>query len=254
MKNIKALVKIFPALLCVVVMLFCVVTLSAATPEKVVDDAGILSADEEARLSAKLESVSAEYGYDIAVVTVKSLQGKTVRRYAEDYYDNHGYGVGDTKDGVLLLVCTSSREYHILTNGRAYDIFSEMDLNSLEDAFLGDLSQGNYYESFDAYADKCGYIIKYDKRLSPVWIVISLVVGAAVAGIAVWSMSSKHKSVRPQRAATSYVRRDSFELDHSRDIFLYSHITRRIKPQQNSGGRGGSFGGGGSRGGRSGRF
>ena len=59
------------------------------------------------------------------------------------------------------------------------------------------------------------------------------------------------KSVRQKNDAADYVRPGSMQLTHSRDLFLYSHVSRTAKPKNTSSGGGG---GGGSRGGAGGRL
>ncbi len=261
MKFIKSNLKYLAAAIMLALMLVMPLAVSAKG-DRVVDNLDILSESEESALEAKLDRLSDEYGHDIAVVTTDTLDGKNVKLYADDYYDFNGYGKGDDDSGILLLIYINpsnslDRQYAISTCGRAVNVFTENDLTSLEDAFLDDLSSGNYSDAFNAYADKCAYIIKYDNRLPPVWILIALAVGAAVGGITIYSMCSKYKSVRAQKGANSYMRRDTFHLDRSRDVYLYSHVTRRVRPQNNSSSSGGgrSIGSSGrSHGGRSGRF
>ena len=75
--------------------------------------------------------------------------------------------------------------------------------------------------------------------------------GLVIGLIAVGIMSAKMKTVRSQSHASDYVRPGSMQLTNQRDIFLYSHVSRRAKPKQTS--SGGSRGGG-SRGGAGGRL
>ncbi len=243
----KALIYTLTAL-CLLAAL-CLTALAA--PSRLVDNADLLTESEEISLSQTLDSLSAQYGYDFVVVTVNSLEGKHVQQYADDYYDDNGYA----DSGILLLICMTTREYAISTAGDCVEIFGESDFDSLENAFLSDLSGGYYYDAFTAFAEKSAYIIKYDKRLPPIWIFVSIGVGILVAFLVIKSMTSKHKSVKAQRGANSYMLRNTFHLDRSRNVFLYSHVSRVRKQQNNpSGGSRSGGGGGGSHGGRSGRF
>ncbi len=250
-KNAKFLV-VFLVLMLVSILPLCVF----AESPRVVDDADILTSSEESELEAKLDALVEKLGHDIIVVTVNDLGGKDIQLYAHDYYDDNGYGLGDDDSGILLLVCTSPSEYAMSTCGRAEDIFTENDFTSLENAFWDHLHNNDYYEAFDAFADECEQVIIYDNRLTPIWIVISLIVGAVVGGIVIWSMRSKLKSVKAQRGSANYMLRDTFRLDRSRDVYLYSHVTRRVKPQNNGSSSSGSgrSSSGRSHGGRSGSF
>lgn len=251
MKKIQYVFKILPVLLVLSFVLWSPLTISAQTP-RLVDGADLLSEREEADLLSALDRISEAYGMDITVVTSLTMEGVDAEAYAAHVFEANGYGDGVKPSGVILFVSMAERDYAVVALGDAYDVFSESDMDSLVDAFLEDLSDGYYYRSFSAYANRCEYIMKYDKRLTPIWIVISLIVGGLVTFFVLKSMISKHKSVKMQRTADSYMRRDTFRLDRSRDVFLYSHVTRRARPKSSSSG-GGRSSGGGSRG-RSGKF
>ncbi len=255
MKRFRNRAKIIMVIFSVLLAFMISLPAFAAEQKKVVDDENILSDEQEAKLEEKLDELSQRTGHDIVVITVKDFSGSyngNLVDHADAVFKEKGYGQGDSRSGILLLVSDNMHEYAMSVNGDAREVFSEGDLESLENAFFDYLHEEQYYEAFDAFADRCDYIIKYDKRLSPIWIVISLVVGAVVAFIVVNSMTRKHKSVQSERRANNYMLHDTFRLDRSRDVYLYSTITRVIKPRNNSpSGRGGSSGGSY---GRSGRF
>ena len=94
-------------------------------------------------------------------------------------------------------------------------------------------------------------------RRSAVPVLICMALGLVV-GIGVMAYQvSRMKTVVSKNSAADYVRPGSMLLTDSRDIFLYSHVTRTPKPQNNHSGGGhggGGRGGGGHRGGAGGRI
>ena len=78
-------------------------------------------------------------------------------------------------------------------------------------------------------------------------ILIALSIGLAAAVITVLILRSQLKSVKSARDASGYVMHDSFALTESRDIFLYSTISKTARSQSSSDSRSRS-------GGRSGKF
>ena len=84
---------------------------------RVVDMADLLSDSEESSLLFKLDEISERQQFDVVVVTVGSLDGKTPTAYADDFYDYNGYGFGAEYDGVLLLVSMEERDWRISTCG-----------------------------------------------------------------------------------------------------------------------------------------
>ena len=92
---------------------------------RLVDDAGLLSDSEEEELLGELDEISERQEFDVAVVTVNSLEGKTAEAYADDFYDYHGYGFGTDHDGILLLVSMEARDWHITTTGYGITAFTD---------------------------------------------------------------------------------------------------------------------------------
>lgn len=65
-------------------------------------------------------------------------------------------------------------------------------------------------------------------------LLICIGIGILIGLVTVLIMRSQLKSVRPKNAAADYVVRGSFQLRHSRDIFLYRHVHRTPKPKNNN--------------------
>ncbi len=254
MKNIKKFSAIMLLVLCLSVILSLSVSADTKYP-RLVDGADLLTGTEEGELLKRLDEISEERNIDIAVVTADSYDGRGLEVFARDFYESAGYGRGEDYSGVMLFVSMNPRRYHILTAGDCIEMFGESDFDSLEDAFAEELSAGDYLDAFLGFASEAEYIIKYDGRLTPIWIFISLIVGALIAAFAIWKMMSKHKGVRSQRAAESYMLKNTFRLDRARDVFLFSTVSRVRKPESSSsGGGGGRSSSGRSYGGRSGSF
>ncbi len=239
--------KFYVFVLALLIISLCAVSASAKSDSpRLVDGGELLTAGEENALLAKLDSLSTEHNYDIVVVTVDSLGGKSAYRYATETYLDGGYGLGeDGESGVILLVSISDREWYI-------EFFGEERLTegtALSEYFLDQLSSGDYYGAFDSFANAV------DGELSfpfGTMLIVALIIGFIVALIATSVMKGKLKSVAMQTNAREYVRKGSFKLTHSRDLFLYSNVTRVARPKNTSSG-GSRSGGGGSRGG-GGRF
>ena len=124
--------------------------------------------------------------------------------------------------------------------GNAGKIFTNSKITYVRENILPLLSDNEFYEAFDAFADSCEYTLANHGKvvLNPVWIVAAVGIGIAIAFVTVFIMKSQLKSVRYQPAASNYLKDGSLNITHSRDIFLYSTITRRAKPQQTSSGVG----------------
>ncbi len=256
--------KFFPFLLILTLLLLLPALPASALTGTVYlrDHGGTLTDGQRAEISAKLEKISLDRGCDVAVVTLRKLGGRDVQRYAHELYDIHEYGQGSGRDGILLLISVTDREYAFSTNGYVYEHFSDAALDLLQEDLESLLSDDDYMGAIETFADNCDYLLELaraGKDYNPFpWIIIpiSLVLGFLIALVSVSTMKRKLKPVHPAADAQSYVREGSLNLRDSRDIFLYSTVTRVPRPKSNSSGGSGRSGGfsGGSRGGRSGHF
>ena len=236
------------ALVLLLAIAFCVLCLSpvfAASP-RLVDDADLLSASEERELTALLNEISENQGMDIVIVTVDSLNGKSPRTFADDYYDYNGYAA----DGVLLLVAMDSRDWYISTSGYGITALTDAGIDYISDRFLDDLSAGNYMNAFRTYAELCDDFITEAKTNEPydyghmprgaypfmTHLIISVLIGFLIAFIATAVMRSQLKSVRSKAGATDYVKDGSFRVTKANDFFLYRTVTRRARPKNDSSG------------------
>ena len=123
-----------------------------------VDDADILSNADEASLLNKLENISSKSKFDVAVVTVKNIDDRTMQDYTDDFYDYYGYGQNERNDGILLLVSMREREYHITTAGRCISIFTDARLKDIMCAIEPKLINADYIGAFNEFAVYCDKI------------------------------------------------------------------------------------------------
>lgn len=83
------------------------------TLRHLIDNADLLTGEEESNLLAKLDEISDRLSVDVAVVTEDSIGDKTPREYADDFYDYNSYKYNP--DGVLLLISMEERDWYITT-------------------------------------------------------------------------------------------------------------------------------------------
>ena len=214
-------------------------------PSRLIDHADLLTSAEESELLSVLDEISERQSLDVIVVTVNSLNGKSPRAYADDYYDQNNYGFGSQKDGVLLLVAMETRDYYISTSGYGIRAFTDAGIEHMGNVIVDYLGSGDYNGAFTTFAELCDDYITQAKNGTPYdtgnmpkgqynimqYVLISLVIGFVVALIVTGIMRSKLKSVRFKSSASDYMKKDSFVLTQSRDIYLYRNITRRAKPK-----------------------
>lgn len=221
---------------------------AAAEAPLVVDNANLLSQGEQQDLEQTAQKLSEEYNMDVVILTALSLEGKNAETYADDYYDDNGYGTGAQRSGILLLISMEDRDWAISTCGQALRIITDGDLELLEEAMLSDLSQGRYYAGFRNYLNTLDRILTVPNNASSktggftfskflAIFLRSLLIGLVVAGIVLLILRRQMNTAKPQKTAETYVVPGSFQLTQQRDIYLYSNTTRikRQTTQNNAG-------------------
>src|SRR5438094_2077356 len=79
----------------------------------VTDLAGVIGAQKKAALQALGTELEQKTGAQMAIVTVRSLDGESVDSYAVDLYKQLGVGSKKDNRGVLLLLAPNDRKYRI---------------------------------------------------------------------------------------------------------------------------------------------
>lgn len=250
------------------------------THELVVDDDDLLTADEEEILRENARRISDAHDCEVIILTVFSFDGLDAESYADNYFYDHGYGVGSERSGILLLVSLESRDYWECTSGKAIDVFTDNGLLYLEHQFVSKLSSGSYYNAFLSYQNTCetmlayydgtlsdaereslehaynqfaeeenpdGYREEYETRSRKpsgyvMITVIALIAGFVLSMFPMSVLKSKVQNVHRKTNAANYVRRDSMRLNVNRDIYLYANVTSRVIRSES---RSSSFSGGG---------
>ena len=216
-----------------------------ASSNHLVDDAGLLTDTEAANLEAKLSQISDRHNVDIVIVAVDSTDGKSPMDFADDYYDYNGYRA----DGILLLVSMDDSDWWVSTTGYGITAITDAGLDYMSDRFVPYLSDGEFAQAFEKFADLCDEFITqaktgdpYDSHNLPkepfslvTNLLIALGIGLVVAWIVTGSMKAKLKTVRQQAKADDYMTPGSLHLTYSRDLFLYTHLDRREKQTSSSG-------------------
>ena len=232
------------------------------------DLAGCLSSDSRTKLEARAEEISTRHSCGVYVAFVDDYkvysQGGDVYEGTYRFYHDKQLGMGDGRDGVIVLLSMQNRKYAMFIYGEnaAYAI-NEYGAEQLEGRFLGQFSDGNWYIGAAEYLTACDEYLSLAEAGKPVrespWAVIAIVVivSCLIASGVCKVLKMNMKTVRRGAAADEYVTGEGLALTESSDRFMYTTETRtKIKSDSSDGGGGGSTsscsGGGGH--GRSGSF
>ena len=245
------------------ILLLCTVlfplSVSAEHPPELIDVPNMLSESEYIELSEKLAALRDTYGVDVAFIISDEMITEDAQAEADDIYDSYEYGVGENYDGILYFVCETTHEYAFSTCGRAIEIFNDDGLEYIAEAMLPYLKKGDYYQAGMVYADKCAELMgmaangePYKKKINILYVIAGIILIPLAAAFAFMTRKlTKMNTAVMQPGAANYMKPGSMNMDFSRDIFLYSTVSKREKPKESSthtsssgrthGGRSGSF-------------
>ncbi|MBQ2882056.1 MAG: TPM domain-containing protein [Clostridia bacterium] len=218
------------------------------------DSADLLTSSEETEILDLLDNVSTETSFDLVIVTTNDTEGKSVRDYADDYYDYNGYG----ESGILFLVDMGNREWWISTSGEAINKFSDSTLDYIGEEASWYLGNGDYVNAFKTFISLSEEYIYMDgdaeEPYNPIsTLIVSLIAGFIIALIYVSVLKSKLTTVGAQQNAANYTVNNSLQIAATSDNFLYRRVSRAPRPKSNTttthssssgrshGGRGGRF-------------
>lgn len=247
------------ALLCVPAFADAAGDAAYAEPEHyVLDLAGLLSAGERTALETDAAEVSAQYGCGVYTVTLDDYSGygSTVETVVEDVY--HELEIGD---GIILLLSMEGRDFATFVKGeRAEHAFSDYALRRLEEGFLDNFADDDWYGGFSDYQETCGRYLALAESGKPVranpWPGVALAVAIAlvVALVICLVLKSKMKSVHRKAEASAYVTAAGLTLTAQEDRYTHTTETRSKLGSEKAEGASGGFSGSDGGHGRSGKF
>lgn len=212
----------------------------------ITDKAAYLTEDQFDALSRQLEEIRKQYNFDVAIYTENIMSGEETMDTADDIFDYNGYGAGDGADGILLYVSTNPRNYWLTTHGSGESFFNKNGLDYLEKKMLPYLKEDDYNAAFKAYAQYSDELLNmashgktFNKKQHDMKYLL-FVIGIALflpPLIAMAFMKRKlammNTAVKEDNAA-NYMKPGSMKLDCSRDIFLYSTVTKEEQKKSDS--------------------
>lgn len=210
LKNKKA--KLLAGVFCAAVLSVSAFSLqpayAAAEDSKVVDDADLLSYDEEQEIQSMLDEFAEESGWTLFAVTTDDANGMTSEEYADDYVDQNAL----EENGVCFLIDMDNREIYMSTTGSAIRILTDHRIDSIMDDSYEYAGDGEYAKCFETmiretedsfhegiesgqynYDRDTGEISKAPNRLT-VWdMLISLIAAAAAGGAVIAVIAGKYR-------------------------------------------------------------
>ena len=262
--------------LLLLLLLLCTASIALAVPKqapppkpqeqgleaaRVVDEADLLTADEEKALDAKLAAVEQSHKVRILIGTMQDTGGAALGKVANNVVDQ----IPADNGTIVLLLSMKERDWYIATDNKMrVRITDGKGIEYLSGEFLPDLKEGKYAAAFTTFAATTDEMLTYyEKEGAPydpanafnlMALGIALACALILGGTIYYMLYEYESNVRSAAEADAYLNHDSFRLTRSEDDFLYTTVTRRTKEKSSSSGsnvstssRDSSHGGGGGK-------
>lgn len=240
---------------------------SDGTEQRVFDMAGLLTKEEVAEFERIIQENRDRMKIDIVVVTTEDAGGKSAREYADDFYDEGGYGYGRKKNGVLFLIDMDNRELYVSTGGDVIRLLTDSRIESILDDVYEGASRSDYADSVGAFLKAVDQYYQkgivsgqynYDTETGRISIhrsirwyemLLALAVSGFVAGSICLGVINRYEMKKERRQAANYLmayRADcQFRYQEQTDNLVNKFVTTAVIPrsQNHSGGGGGRSGG-----------
>lgn len=261
------MVKRILCLLMLILLLPC----AALANEMVIDDANLFSSYEINDMEQIIQRIEAEYQMDILVLTTydvpQTYNDYAIQDYADNYFDQHGYGLGEDGAGLLYMIDMTNRAPCISTSGVMIDYITDDRRDTLFNVSYDRLAMGDYgraavalLQSLERFLEE-GRLegsFRYDaetgQRLSGLYnaltgteMLIAAAVGLAVAAGMYASVSGKY-SLKGSTYRYDRMANTNCQFTKNEEQYL-RQSTNVIRNATNNGGRsGGGYSGGSGRG------
>ncbi len=229
---------------------------------KIVDNAGLLSAEQEDALLTKIDNIIKTYSFDVVIITTNGIGGKTIVEYSDDAFDYGGYGIGANRDGLAFVINMDGHDYYTSTRGYGITAFTDYGIEKMCEDVVPLLTGGDYYTAFDLYLDNVSQYLEQAKTGKPydvgnrikstadyvkseaVLVIVSLIIAIIVA----LGFRSTMNNARIKTSAGNYIKKGGVNLKNGADngvnltgqadVYMYSTTSKT--PRQTSSSSGGS--------------
>ncbi len=239
------------------VLLIVLLPVCAAAESRVFDEAELFTSAEIAQMENKIAEIQQAYQVDAVVLTSYDAPYDRSLDYADLFYENGGFGMGEDDAGLLFFIDMNNRVPTISTTGVMIDYITDSRLEKLLDVGYDELSYGQYCDAALAVLDLLDEFMhdgrqegsfRYDsvtgQRLSGLYNTLTLpefaiaaIVAFAVAALFVTTVQARY-SLKGGAYRYDVEGNATRDLTRDEETFLRQHVTRTVHSQPSSGGSG----------------
>lgn len=112
--------------------------------QRVFDNAKLMGKNEIDNLEGTVKLLKSQYNMDFVILTSNDVPAGKSQQFADDFYDNNGFGAGDDLRGILLLIDMNNRSVTVSSSGLMIRYITDARLDTLLDTVTPYLTGGEY--------------------------------------------------------------------------------------------------------------
>ena len=249
-------------------ILLCMAACSAlGEHEWVIDDASLYSENEIEQMKTMISEMVDTFQMDIGVLTTYDVPNShgndaVTVDYADGFYENNGYGIGEDRAGVLFILDMTNRYNYLSTAGTMADYLNDHRVEEILSSADEYLASGKYGNAMLAQLNMLKRFLKagieegsfrYDivtgKRLSGIYnklttneLIVAVACGIA-AGLIMYLIVASSYLLKGKTYHYS-LGKENVHVNMQRDdeVFIRERVTRTPIPRASGGGGGGGGG------------
>ena len=226
--------------------------------QRVFDDAGLFSKEEREKLEESVSEYQERAGTDIIIVTAYDDGSRNAEEYADDFYDEGGFGTGSSYSGVLFLLYMdgpgeAGGELWISTSGTMIRILTDERIEDIRTDTRDYLRQGDYAGGVQVFLeDVDDYVAKgiqagqynYDRDTGKISVyrsirlyeaafalIVSLAVAASVCAGVKNSYKLKASDRQRSNSLLAYRAQCQFHFSNTSDNLINKFVTTTRVPK-----------------------
>ena len=228
--------------------------------QRVFDNAKLMGESEITKLENTISKLRKQYNMDIVVLTSNDAKTDRSKEFADDFYENNGFGAGGDSSGFLFFIDMHNRVPTISTEGMMIRYVTDVRLNALLDTAYAYLSSAKYGDA--AYMtlaqlslylqngipanqynqDEEGNIDRYVKPRDLTVGEAAIALAAGFAGAVILFFAVRHKyAMKGSAYRYDLGKNTAVNITGATDVYLRTQVIRVPRASSNS--SGGGFGG-----------
>lgn len=206
---------------------------------RVVDDACLLTEEEEETLSAQAAAIAGEYDLDVVIHTARHPGSMEEQEFSDAFYYYNGYGHGEQYDGILLTIFKRpgypAPDPCITASGKALEKLTDVNRSRLAGRCRDKVILDEYAEAAGSWLEQTRHMLRTGRapRSAFSWNVtigLEALAGAIFGAISLARARSRMATPKIQTDADRYLVRDSLQIRKLADTFLDATTTKTYSP------------------------